>query len=240
MRLVIARCTVDYVGRLTAHLPEAPRLLLVKADGSVSVHADDRAYKPLNWMTPPCSLAEQPILDESGEDTGELLWVVENSKGEQLRITISEVLSDSSHELGQDPGLVKDGVETHLQELLAACREYQAATGRRMTIEYVRREGVNDSLEEADRLVALLAGLRSLVNLIPWNPVDHPVFRRSSKSRVRAFQERVQLGGVRCTVRHEKGSDIEAACGQLRLREVQRLSGPSVRTRALPAVSAGG
>jgi len=128
----------------------------------------------------------------------------------------------------------------NLQELLAACREYQAATGRRMTFEYVMLEGVNDSLEEADRLVALLAGLRSLVNLIPWNPVDHPVFRRSSKSRVRAFQERVQLGGVRCTVRHEKGSDIEAACGQLRLREVQRLSGPSVRTRALPAVSAGG
>ena len=76
MRLVIARCTVDYVGRLTAHLPEAPRLLLVKADGSVSIHADDRAYKPLNWMTPPCSLTEQPILDESGEDTGELLWIV--------------------------------------------------------------------------------------------------------------------------------------------------------------------
>lgn len=135
MRLVIARCTVDYVGRLTAHLPEAPRLLLVKADGSVSVHADDRAYKPLNWMTPPCSLAEQPILDESGEDTGELLWVVENSKGEQLRITISEVLSDDSHELGQDPGLVKDGVETHLQELLA---EHFTTFGEGWTL--IRRE----------------------------------------------------------------------------------------------------
>ena len=119
MRLVIARCTVDYVGRLTAHLPEAPRLLLVKADGSVSVHADDRAYKPLNWMTPPCSLKEQPIVDETGEDTGEQLWVVENKKGEQLRITIAEVLQDISHELGTDPGLEKDGVEAHLQELLA-------------------------------------------------------------------------------------------------------------------------
>ena len=135
MRLVIARCTVDYVGRLTAHLPEAPRLLLVKADGSVSIHADDRAYKPLNWMTPPCSLTEQPILDESGEDTGELLWIVENSKGEQLRITISEVLSDASHELGQDPGLVKDGVETHLQELLA---EHFATFGEGWTL--IRRE----------------------------------------------------------------------------------------------------
>lgn len=135
MRLVIARCTVDYVGRLTAHLPEAPRLLMVKADGSVSIHADDRAYKPLNWMTPPCSLSEQPILDESGEDTGELLWVVENSKGEQLRITISEVLSDDAHELGEDPGLVKDGVETHLQELLA---EHFTTFGEGWTL--IRRE----------------------------------------------------------------------------------------------------
>lgn len=103
MRLVIAECTVDYVGRLNAHLPHAPRLLLVKADGSVSVHADDRAYKPLNWMTPPCTLTEKDILDESGEDTGEKLWVVENKKGEQLRITIGKVLADSTYELGRGP-----------------------------------------------------------------------------------------------------------------------------------------
>ena len=109
MRLVIARCQVDYVGRLTAHLPMAPRLLLVKADGSVSVHADDRAYKPLNWMSPPCWLEEQP-----GR------WTVRNKADESLVITIDEVLHDSSHELGVDPGLVKDGVEAHLQELLAA------------------------------------------------------------------------------------------------------------------------
>ena len=113
MRLVIARCSVDYDGRLTAHLPMATRLLLVKADGSVSIHADGGAYKPLNWMTPPCSVAEEP-----GR------WVVANPKGETLTITIEEVLSDSSHELGADPGLSKDGVEAHLQELLAAdpCR----------------------------------------------------------------------------------------------------------------------
>jgi RecB family endonuclease NucS len=108
VRLVIARCSVDYVGRLTAHLPPALRLLLVKADGSVSIHADDRAYKPLNWMSPPCTLAEEP-----GR------WTVTNKAGEQLVITIEEVLSDSSYELGKDPGLVKDGVEKHLQELLA-------------------------------------------------------------------------------------------------------------------------
>jgi RecB family endonuclease NucS len=108
VRLVIARCSVDYVGRLTAHLPSALRLLLVKADGSVSIHADDRAYKPLNWMSPPCTLAEEP-----GR------WTVTNKAGEQLVITIEEVVSDSSYELGKDPGLVKDGVEKHLQELLA-------------------------------------------------------------------------------------------------------------------------
>ena len=109
---MIAQCTVDYLGRLTAHLPSARRLLLVKADGSVSVHADDRAYKPLNWMSPPCRLTE--ILD------GEVpVWLVENKSGEQLRITITEIEHDSSHELGTDPGLVKDGVEAHLQELLA-------------------------------------------------------------------------------------------------------------------------
>ena len=109
MRLVIARCQVDYVGRLTAHLPMAPRLLLVKADGSVSIHADDRAYKPLNWMSPPCWLQEEPGV-----------WTVRNKADESLVITIDEVLHDSSHELGVDPGLVKDGVEAHLQELLAA------------------------------------------------------------------------------------------------------------------------
>jgi RecB family endonuclease NucS len=109
VRLVIARCQVDYAGRLTAHLPMAPRLLLVKADGSVSIHADDRAYKPLNWMSPPCWLEEQPGV-----------WTVRNKSDESLVITIDEVLHDSSHVLGLDPGLVKDGVEAHLQELLAA------------------------------------------------------------------------------------------------------------------------
>jgi len=108
MRLVIATCSVDYVGRLTAHLPSATRLLLVKADGSVSIHADDRAYKPLMWMSPPCT-----TVDADGT------WTVTNKAGEQLVITVEQVLSDVSHALGSDPGLVKDGVEKHLQELLA-------------------------------------------------------------------------------------------------------------------------
>jgi RecB family endonuclease NucS len=108
MRMVIARCSVDYAGRLTAHLPEAVRLLMVKADGSVLVHSDTGGYKPLMWMTPPCSLL---VRDD--------VWTVTNKGGEQLLITIGEVLSDTSYELGKDPGLVKDGVEKHLQELLA-------------------------------------------------------------------------------------------------------------------------
>ena len=124
MRLVIAQCTVDYVGRLTAHLPSARRLLLFKADGSVSVHADDRAYKPLNWMSPPCWLDEQPGV-----------WTVRNKADESLVITIDEVLHDTSHELGVDPGLVKDGVEAHLQVLLA---EHVQLLGEGYTL--VRRE----------------------------------------------------------------------------------------------------
>jgi RecB family endonuclease NucS len=108
VRLVIARCSVDYIGRLTAHLPLATRLLVVKADGSVLVHSDGGSYKPLNWMSPPCTLVES-----------DLAWTVTNKAGEQLIITIESVEHDSSHELGVDPGLTKDGVEAHLQKLLA-------------------------------------------------------------------------------------------------------------------------
>ncbi len=128
MRLVIARCSVDYVGRLSAHLPPALRLIMVKADGSVSVHADQAAYKPLNWMAPPCTLRERP-----GE------WVVSNPAGEQLLVHLAEVLSDTSVELGIDPGLVKDGVERHLQELLA---DRCAVLGEGWTL--VRREWMTD------------------------------------------------------------------------------------------------
>jgi RecB family endonuclease NucS len=167
VRLVIARCSVDYVGRLTAHLPTAVRLLLVKADGSVSIHADDRAYKPLNWMSPPCK-----ILETDG------VWRVVNKAGEQLVITLDEVMHDSSHELGVDPGLVKDGVEAHLQELLAAQigtlgdgwtlvrREYPTAigpvdilardaAGKTVAIE-IKRRGEIDGVEQLTRYLELL------------------------------------------------------------------------------------
>jgi RecB family endonuclease NucS len=124
VRLVIARCQVDYAGRLTAHLPMATRLLLVKADGSVSVHSDDRAYKPLNWMSPPCWLIEDGKL-----------WIVENKAGEKLVITIDEILDEMKQDLGAEPGLQKDGVEAHLQALLA---EHIVTLGEGYTL--VRRE----------------------------------------------------------------------------------------------------
>ena len=108
MRLVFARCTVDYEGRLTAHLPEATRLIMVKSDGCVAIPADGGAYKPLNWMNAPNKLVEE-----------EGVWRVSNPKGEVLIITLHEIFSDFSHEMGIDPGLQKDGVEAHLQELLA-------------------------------------------------------------------------------------------------------------------------
>jgi endonuclease len=166
LRLVVARCSVDYVGRLTAHLPPAVRLLMVKADGSVSIHADDRAYKPLNWMSPPCRIEEAPGV-----------WRVVGRTGEELRIEIEEILHDSSHELGVDPGLVKDGVEAHLQELLAVApatlgdgftlirREHMTAIGPvdllcrdgkgTVAVEVKRRAGI-DAVEQLTRYLELL------------------------------------------------------------------------------------
>ncbi len=182
MRLVIARCSVDYVGRLEAHLPPATRLIMIKRDDSVSIHADDRAYKPLNWMTPPCSLTsyeeESELAPELGEEGVSELWVVTNPKGEQLRIRIYEIYADHDHELGDDPGLVKDGVEAHLQELLAEQieilgegytlirREYPTpigpvdilsrdAGGATVAVEIKRRGGI-DGVEQLTRYIELL------------------------------------------------------------------------------------
>jgi endonuclease len=167
VRLVIARCSVDYAGRLAAHLPLATRLIIVKADSSVLVHSDGGSYKPLNWMSPPCRLAEEP-----GR------WVVSGKSGETLTIEFAEIISDSHHDLGVDPGLVKDGVEAHLQELLAArldvlgdgwrlvrrefptaigpvdimCRD---AAGVSVAVE-VKRRGEMDGVEQLTRYLALL------------------------------------------------------------------------------------
>ncbi|MCT1427452.1 MULTISPECIES: endonuclease NucS [Corynebacterium] len=213
MRLVIARCSVDYVGRLDAHLPMADRLLIVKADGSVSVHADDRAYKPLNWMTPPCTLKESAIEDLDGEDTGELLWLVENPKGEQLRITIAEIHEEVSYDMGEDPGLVKDGVEAHLQELLAdqidtlgdsytlVRREFPTAIGpvdimakdennNNVAIEVKRRGGI-DGVEQLTRYLELLNRDELLA------PVSGVFAAQEIKPQARTLAED---RGIRCVV----------------------------------------
>ena len=179
MRLVIARCSVDYVGRLTAHLPLATRLLLVKADGSVLVHSDGGSYKPLNWMSPPCTLAVGEPSDADRTQGVELLWTVQHTKsGDNLQIRIHEVLHDSAHELGVDPGLVKDGVEAHLQQLLAeqihtlgdgytlVRREYMTAigpvdilcrdsSGASVAVE-IKRRGEIDGVEQLTRYLELM------------------------------------------------------------------------------------
>lgn len=196
VRLVIARCSVDYTGRLSAHLPEAVRLLMVKADGCVAVHSDGGAYKPLNWMNAPNTLVEEPGC-----------WTVTNPKGEQLVITITEVHADVVHALGTDPGLRKDGVEAHLQELLAGAphvfgagmvlvrREFPTdlgpvdllcrdADGVAVAIE-VKRRGEIDGVEQLARYVERLdldGTLRPVSGILAAQRVS-PQARRLAEAR---------------------------------------------------------
>jgi RecB family endonuclease NucS len=172
VRIVIATCQVDYAGRLTAHLPMATRLIMVKTDGSVLIHSDGGSYKPLNWMSPPCKVTEG-----SNED-GATEWTVVGKDGDTLRILIDEVVHDSVHDLGVDPGLQKDGVEKHLQELLAehpatlsdgltlVRREYPTAigpvdllcrdaAGAAVAVE-IKRRGEIDGVEQLTRYLELL------------------------------------------------------------------------------------
>ncbi len=173
MRLVVARCQIDYAGRLTAHLPLATRVLMFKSDGSVLVHSDGGSYKPLNWMSPPCTVRE------GTDDEGRAEWLVTATKTDDtLRIMVEEVFHDSSHDLGVDPGLQKDGVEKHLQELLAehpetlaeglslVRREYMTAigpvdlmckdsNGLSVAVE-IKRRGEIDGVEQLTRYLNLL------------------------------------------------------------------------------------
>ncbi|MEV3938888.1 endonuclease NucS [Glycomyces sp. NPDC049804] len=203
MRLLVARCQVDYTGRLSAHLPMATRLIIWKADGSVLVHADGGSYKPLNWMTPPCTVVEAATE-----------WTVTSKKtGDQLKITIEEVFHDSSHELGVDPGLQKDGVEAHLQELLAADtaplgkgwslvrREYPTAIGpvdlmcrdsdgKHVAVE-IKRRGEIDGVEQLTRYLELLNRDPLLA------PVDGVFAAQAIKPQARVLAED---RGIRCVV----------------------------------------
>ena len=177
--MVIAKCSVDYDGRLTAHLPLATRLLMVKADGSVLIHSDGGSYKPLNWMSPPCAMAEVEPEEHEATDGVTAVWVVQHAKSEdRLRVKLHEIHSDSSHDLGVDPGLVKDGVEAHLQKLLAehittlgtgytlTRREYMTpigpvdilckdATGTTVAVE-IKRRGDIDGVEQLTRYLELM------------------------------------------------------------------------------------
>ena len=170
MRLVIARCSVDYAGRLSAHLPEAVRLIMVKADGCVAIHADGGAYKPLNWMNAPNTIT---TLDDQ--------WIVASPKGETLTITMHEVLADTDHVLGDDPGLQKDGVEAHLQELLAASPEAIEPGLRLVRREYPTAIGPIDLVcrDHTDQVVAVevkrrgeIDGVEQLVRYIERLQLD--------------------------------------------------------------------
>ena len=179
MRLVIANCSVDYAGRLSAHLPLATRLLMLKSDGSILVHSDGGSYKPLNWMSPPCYITfDEP--DDVQKDAGiTQLWKVTQKKTDDvLVVSIYDVLHDSSHELGIDPGLQKDGVESDLQKLLAeqiellgdgyhlVRREHMTAigpvdilakdaTGGSVAVE-IKRRGDIDGVEQLTRYLELM------------------------------------------------------------------------------------
>lgn len=178
MRIVVAHCTVDYSGRLDAHLPLAPRVLMLKADGSVLVHSDGGSYKPLNWMSAPCTLTvREPDEDETSGGFTQVWDVLQKKTGDKLTIRLAEVMSDYDHELGIDPGLQKDGVEAHLQKLLAeqvyriaddgelVRREYPTAIGPvdlmiRTPDGYVavevKRRGEIDGVEQLTRYLDLL------------------------------------------------------------------------------------
>ncbi|HXF20231.1 MAG TPA: endonuclease NucS [Streptosporangiaceae bacterium] len=202
MRLVIARCSVDYAGRLSARLALATRLILIKADGSVLVHSDGGSYKPLNWMSPPCRLAEEP-----GR------WVVTGKSGETLTIHLEEIFSDSSFDLGVDPGLVKDGVEAHLQELLAAQvsvlgdgwrlvrREYPTAIG---PVDLMCRDAVGGSVAVEIKRRGDIDGVEQLtryLQLLNRDPLLAPVQGIFAAQEIRP-QARVlaEDRGIRCVI----------------------------------------
>ncbi|MGO1393235.1 endonuclease NucS [Agrococcus casei] len=214
MRLVVATCTVQYTGRLTAHLPLAKRVLMLKGDGSILVHSDGGSYKPLNWMSPPASLEECEPSDEQADAGASRVWKVTHKKtGDALTVQLHEVESDQSFELGIDPGLVKDGVESHLQEMLADQietlgdgfrlwrREYMTAIGpvdilaqdsdgATVAVEIKRRGGV-DGVEQLTRYLELLNRDPKLA------PVSGVFAAQEIKPQARTLAED---RGIRCLV----------------------------------------
>jgi len=214
VRIVIAKCQVDYAGRLSAHLPLATRVLMIKADGSVLVHSDGGSYKPLNWMSPPCSMrTDEPTPDQADAGFTEIWTVRQQKTDDSLVISIAEVVTELEHDLGTDPGLVKDGVEAHLQELLAehidtlgdgfttVRREYMTAigpvdilardaAGASIAVEIKRRGGI-DGVEQLTRYLELMNRDATLA------PVAGIFAAQEIKPQARTLAED---RGIRCVV----------------------------------------
>ncbi|WP_378144241.1 endonuclease NucS [Cnuibacter sp. UC19_7] len=214
MRLVIATCSVDYAGRLSAHLPLAKRLLMLKSDGSILVHSDGGSYKPLNWMSPPCTVASVDPTPEQTELGVSEVWRVTQAKtNDVLVVTLYDIEHDSDHELGIDPGLVKDGVEADLQRLLAeqiellgdghtlVRREYMTAigpvdilardgAGAAVAVE-IKRRGEIDGVEQLTRYLELMNRDPHLA------PVQGVFAAQEIKPQARTL---AQDRGIRCVV----------------------------------------
>lgn len=212
MRVVIASCSVDYSGRLDAHLPRADRLIMVKADGSVLVHSDGGSYKPLNWMSPPATLREAAPEEAEAAEGVQAVWEVRAAKSEdRLRIRLYTIYSETSAELGVDPGLMKDGVEAHLQELLAeqitllgtgyrlVRREYPTAIG---PVDILAKDAQGGSVAVEIKRVGGIDGVEQLsryLELLDRDPLLHPVRGVFAAQTIRP-QARVlaQDRGIRC------------------------------------------
>jgi len=214
VRVVIASCSVDYSGRLDAHLPRATRLIMVKADGSVLVHSDGGSYKPLNWMSPPARLAEVAPNEEDREAGVVSRWEVTAAKADdRLVIRLFDVISDTSADLGVDPGLTKDGVEAHLQQLLAeqieilgpgwrlVRREYPTAIG---PVDMMARDADGGSVAVELKRVGGIDGVEQLsryLELLNRDPVLAPVSGVFAAQQIKP-QARVlaEDRGIRCVV----------------------------------------
>lgn len=214
MRVVIASCSVDYSGRLDAHLPRADRVIMVKADGSVLVHSDGGSYKPLNWMSPPATMRElEPDSQESSDGVAAVWEVKADKSDDRLRICLYEIHSETTADLGVDPGLMKDGVEAHLQQLLAeqisllgpgyrlVRREYPTAigpvdilakdeSGASVAVE-IKRVGGIDGVEQLSRYLELLDRDPLLT------PVQGVFAAQSIKPQARVL---AQDRGIRCVL----------------------------------------
>jgi RecB family endonuclease NucS len=214
VRLVVARCSVDYAGRLSSHLPLGVRLLVVKADGSVLVHADSLSYKPLNWMSPPCTLSVfEPESEQLDAGVAEIWKVTQAKTADILVISIHEVLHDSQHELGLDPGLQKDGVEADLQKLLAeqigllgdghtlVRREHMTAIG---PVDILARDGAGGSVAVEIKRRGDIDGVEQLtryLELMNRDPLLAPVAGVFAAQEIKPQARTLATDrGIRCLV----------------------------------------